>query len=105
MKKTFFITSIILGGGLAFYWNFLSNVFYDSSIENTQQIASVAVAMPIKEIVQIPDFVVVTFAGDAMMDRGVKSSVNKNLNGDYKELFENVEIFKSDDISFLKMTT
>ncbi len=38
-----------------------------------------------------------------MLDRGVKSSVNKNFSGDFNQLFKNVEIFKNDDISFLNL--
>ncbi len=30
------------------------------------------------------------FVGDIMMTRGVESSVNKNFNGDYSQLFKNL---------------
>lgn len=50
-----------------------------------------------------PDFVTLTFGGDIMMDRGVRSSVNKNLGGDYSKLFENLEILKDSDILFANL--
>jgi len=63
-----------------------------------------------KEEEEVKDYVTLTFAGDVMFDRGVKSSVNKNFNGDYYKLFENitskeggVNIFKNDDISFVNL--
>ncbi len=49
------------------------------------------------------DTVTITFAGDIMMDRGVKGSVNKNFNGDFSKLFTNIDIFKKDDISFANL--
>lgn len=49
------------------------------------------------------DFVVLLFGGDIMLDRGVKSSVNKNFNGDYSVLFEKLEILKKSDIVFANL--
>ena len=43
------------------------------------------------------------FAGDVMLDRGVKNSVNKNFNGDYSALFKNLNVLKSADISFVNL--
>jgi len=40
------------------------------------------------------------FVGDIMLTRGVKSSVDKNFNGDYSKLFENVTQLKESDILF-----
>lgn len=50
-----------------------------------------------------PDFVTLAFGGDIMLDRGVKSSVLKNFNGDYSILFENLEILKDSDIAFANL--
>ncbi len=44
--------------------------------------------------------VTLTFAGDIMLDRGVKTSVLKNFAGDYNQLFKNVNLFRDDDITF-----
>lgn len=46
------------------------------------------------------DYVDLLFVGDIMLDRGVKSSVNKNYAGDYSSLFEKTDILKKSDISF-----
>nr|HPI82329.1 CapA family protein [Candidatus Paceibacterota bacterium] len=40
------------------------------------------------------------FVGDIMLARGVESSVNKNFNGDFSELFKNVPELKETDILF-----
>jgi poly-gamma-glutamate synthesis protein (capsule biosynthesis protein) len=47
-----------------------------------------------------PDYVTFSFLGDIMLDRGVRSSVNKNFNGDYSKLFENMEVLQKSDIVF-----
>lgn len=52
------------------------------------------------------DFVTLLFGGDIMLDRGVKNSVNKNFNGDYSKLFENLslsELLKNSDIVFANL--
>lgn len=41
-----------------------------------------------------------SFVGDIMLTRGVESSVNKNFNGDYNKLFENLNELKNSDILF-----
>ena len=50
-----------------------------------------------------PDFVTLNFAGDIMLDRGVKNSVLKNFNNDYGALFENLGLLNKDDISFANL--
>ncbi len=61
----------------------------------------------IKERLAIPeqeqDFVDLIFAGDIMLDRGVKNSVLKNFKGNYGTLFEKVEILKKSDIIFANL--
>ena len=49
------------------------------------------------------DFVTLLLGGDIMLDRGVKNSVNKNLNGDYSALFEKLGILKKSDIVFANL--
>lgn len=49
------------------------------------------------KIEEIKEEVTISFLGDIMMDRGVKSSVNKNYGGDYNALFKNLgELYESD---------
>ncbi|OGI83902.1 hypothetical protein A2903_01015 [Candidatus Nomurabacteria bacterium RIFCSPLOWO2_01_FULL_33_17] len=113
MKKILLSIFITLIFGSLFYWVFFgglfSNVFGSQVVKNNQN-AQVLEPLNFKE--KEPDYVVLTFAGDVMFDRGVKGSVNKNFNGDLDELFKNVriddkagqlEIFQNDDISFLNL--
>ena len=51
----------------------------------------------------VPDFVKLSFAGDIMLDRGVKNSVLKNFGGDYSILFDNLKILKNADIAFANL--
>lgn len=44
-----------------------------------------------------------TFLGDIMLDRGVKSSVYSNFNGDYSKLFENLDELHTSDIVFANL--
>lgn len=43
------------------------------------------------------------FVGDIMLDRGVKNSVNKNMNSDFNELFQNTQFIKNADIAFANL--
>ncbi len=46
------------------------------------------------------DYLNLMFTGDIMLDRGVKSSVMKNFDGDYSAMFANLDIFKKANIVF-----
>ncbi len=46
---------------------------------------------------------VIRLAGDIMLDRGVKYSVNKNFGGDYTRLFTNLTSYKDADIFFANL--
>ena len=50
-----------------------------------------------------PDFVTLSFLGDTMLDRGIRSSVIKNFAGDYSALFEKMEILKDSDVVFTNL--
>lgn len=104
MKRVFWLLLTILVICSILYWalsgqSIFKNLYGKNT--NNNQVALAAKAFP--SIEKIPEFVVVTFAGDVMFDRGVKASVNKNFNGDYHELLKNVKIFQDDDISFLNL--
>jgi len=95
-KAVHFIILFVIFGILGF------RVYSISSAENTKNIISPIVENITKK--EIPkDYVTLTFAGDTMLDRGVKGNVVKNFNGDYSKLFEKVDIFKNDDISFVNL--
>lgn len=73
------------------------HVYYAGPESTIKNWISESLALPdIKD----PDFVTMTFLGDIMMDRGVRSSVNKNFQGNYSALFENMEVLKEKDIVF-----
>lgn len=48
----------------------------------------------------VPQPVHIVFVGDIMLDRGVRTSVTKNLGGDYNALFRNTGYLKDADIAF-----
>ena len=43
------------------------------------------------------------FAGDIMLDRAVRTSVNANFNGDYSRLFTNAQFLSEPDITFANL--
>lgn len=82
-------------------YNYLTkNVYY--GLESDASLAWVKQKGGIIEDVD-PNFVNLVFGGDIMLDRGVKNSVNKNFNGDYSSLFENLDILKDADIAFANL--
>lgn len=101
MKRTFYSLFLFLGFGLVFYWNFLANTLIADDPKD--QLASLHSIEPEIDLVPYPDYVIMTFAGDVMLDRGVEASVNKNLEGDFSRLFDNFTMFQNDDISFINL--
>lgn len=57
--------------------------------------------LDIKDI--LPKEVTISFLGDIMMDRGVKTSVYNNYGGDYNSLFKNLGEIKESDIVFANL--
>jgi hypothetical protein len=110
-RRTFWILFVTLFVCSILYWvisgqSVFNNLYSSTDLNN--QTASVSKAFPVVE--QVPDYVVITFAGDVMFDRGVKGSVKKNFKGDYNQLFDNINgenndesIFNKDDISFVNL--
>lgn len=58
-----------------------------------------------KSLSEQPDSTIVTlaFVGDLMFDRGVKTSVQTNFDGNYNKLFENLDDLESADIAFANL--
>lgn len=75
------------------------NIFYGQESENNKLLAIREGVVDSGE----PDSVLLAFAGDIMLDRGVKNSVMKNFGGDYSALFDNLEILKKSDIVFANL--
>ncbi len=83
-------------------FGFLGLRLYSNSKAETTNIAN-SLANIVTEKKEQKDYATITFAGDVMADRGVEYSVTKNLGGDFNALFKNVDIFKTDDISFINL--
>ncbi len=76
------------------------NIYYGGEADASTDWIQEKIGMPdIKD----PNFVTLAFAGDIMLDRGVRSSVIKNFNNDYSALFENLDILKKSDIVFANL--
>src|SRR3989344_2344305 len=76
------------------------NIYYGGETDaNTDWVQQKIGAPDIKD----PNFVTLVFAGDIMLDRGVRSSVIKNFNNDYSALFEKLDILKKSDIVFANL--
>lgn len=78
------------------------NIYYGAEPEKKDGVAQKEQKPETEE----PDFVNLAFAGDVMLDRGVKNSVMKNFNGDYSKLFEKKEVsdlLKKADIVFANL--
>lgn len=51
----------------------------------------------------MPKDTTISFVGDIMLDRAVRTSVVKNFNGDYSNLFKNTTVLKDSDILFANL--
>ena len=76
------------------------NIYYGG--ESDASTAWVKQKQGIPEI-KDPDYVTFIFLGDIMLDRGVRSSVQKNFGGNYSALFEKLEMLKKSDIVFANL--
>lgn len=88
---------------LALIFIFIGLQIYGTSDAKIKTAIEEQITQIIPEKINTPDYVTITLAGDVMLDRGVKYSVNKNFAGDFNELFKNTQIFKEDDISFVNL--
>lgn len=56
-----------------------------------------------EEELKVVEPITLLFAGDVMMDRGVRRSIEKNFAHDYGALFKNTEYVRDTDIAFLNL--
>lgn len=93
---------IILISSLISIIIFYVGIFSINKINNMSVIDQTAQAEnALKEIPQLENkTTTISFVGDIMLTRGVKSSVEKNFGGDYSKLFENIPELKNADILF-----
>ncbi len=80
------------------------NIYYGGLADANTNWVEEKIGMPnIKD----PDFVTLAFAGDIMLDRGVRNSVVRNFNNDYSALWgkskELSELLKKSDIVFANL--
>ncbi len=76
------------------------HIYYNGQADAINNWIAESLALPdIRE----PDFLTLSFMGDIMLDRGVRSSVNKNFAGDYSALFEKMDVLKKHDIVFANL--
>ena len=79
------------------------NIYYGGEADANTNWVQEKIGMPdIKD----PNFVTLVFAGDIMLDRGVRNSVIRNFNNDYSALFEKLDqgdLLKKSDIVFANL--
>jgi poly-gamma-glutamate synthesis protein (capsule biosynthesis protein) len=80
------------------------NIYYGGKADANTDWVEEKVGIP---SIKDPNFVMLAFAGDIMLDRGVESSVIRNFGGNYSMLFEKEkglsDIFKKADIAFANL--
>jgi len=76
------------------------NVYYGGAADANTNWVQEKIGMP---DIRDSNFVTLAFAGDIMLDRGVKNSVIKNFNNDYSALFEKTDVIKNSDIVFANL--
>lgn len=96
-KENFKIIITSLSISILFFGAILFVTKNINRINSNNQTAKAITA--IQEIPEIKN-TTISFVGDIMLTRGVKSSVVKNFSGDYNKLFENVTELKEADILF-----
>lgn len=78
------------------------NIYYGGKEDATYDWVKEKVGMP---PIYEPSFVTLSFVGDIMLDRGVRSSVVKNFGNDYSALFAKLSapLLKNSDIAFANL--
>ena len=80
------------------------NVYYGGPADINTNWVQEKIGMP---DIRDQNFITLSFAGDMMLDRGVKNSVKKNFNNDYSQLFEKsdnlLELLKNTDVFFANL--
>jgi poly-gamma-glutamate synthesis protein (capsule biosynthesis protein) len=92
------ILIIAIIGAFKIYGSGKSVVYKSNDIKSTSENIK-----PISPTPQIKNEVTLAFAGDIMLARGVKYSVDKNFGGDFSKLFENLASLKDPDIFFANL--
>lgn len=78
---------------------FVTGYFAVSNLKNTRKTDQLGSALRQEQKEEVKN-TTIYFVGDMMLTRGVESSINKNFNGDFNKLFENLTELKEADILF-----
>ena len=92
--------------GIFFSSLFFGNFNYGQILPQTQPAEIITAVETPPVVTKKYDFINFVFAGDIMLDRGVRRSVVKNLNGAYAKLFEDStlsSIFQNADVIFANL--
>ena len=76
---------------------------FPASTDLNQAAAIVATQENLAPQLPPPPVITLGFAGDIMLDRGVKAMVKKNLDGEYANLFLKADFLKTPDITFANL--
>jgi poly-gamma-glutamate capsule biosynthesis protein CapA/YwtB (metallophosphatase superfamily)/LAS superfamily LD-carboxypeptidase LdcB len=98
MKKLFYILGALSIATIGFCTAWYVHTKLISTLSQTQSVTPTQSEVATK----IP-YTTLYFTGDIMLDRSVRSSVNKNFAGDYNALFANLAELKNADILFANL--
>ncbi len=102
LSAGFFIATIAIQG-YSTIWQAVSQKINPRNTPEQMTSTAGLHTVPSSAIENVPALTHLTFVGDIMLDRGVRSSVEKNFGGDYGRLFENVSDLKNADILFANL--
>jgi len=103
MRKKINIKNILIPS-LILIILFIFIIFSIEKINNTNEKNQLAQAIKSEEEIKVnKNITTLYFVGDMMLTRGVKNSVNKNFDGEYNRLFENITELKNADILFANL--
>ncbi|MEI6659825.1 MAG: CapA family protein [bacterium] len=106
MRKSLSILGLATTSVLGFYIGisiFQNTNLIKSSVPQATNLEANALATAQALNINKPTTTSLYFAGDIMLARNIRNSVNKNFGGDYSRLFENIGELKAADILFANL--
>jgi len=98
MNKKFTLTILVIILAIV---GFTFSYYIVKTVKNIKSENQKAVVIEVPIIKEVPiEETTISFVGDIMLDRSVRSSVVKNFKGDYSKLFANLGELKNTDILF-----
>jgi len=103
-KKIIFLLIVVVLAVIGFIFGFLiTRTLMGIKSEKSSLPALAVVSDDLPNEAEILDNTTIYFVGDMMLDRSVRTSVNKNFGGDYSKLFDNLSELKNADILFTNL--